>query len=243
METRNAQDPGGSTNSLLWSSRFAYLVGLIATDGFLTTKNTIGFSSTDLELVENLFLCLGRPPSYTTLTPEQQTGNVALGITPRSNLHLVRVNDPALYRQLLAVGVTPRKSLSLGALSVPDAFLFDVVRGLLDGDGSVMAVNAAPKGLAHPYRVTRLRLAFYSGSRAHLEWLHSRLKYFSLRGSIHAATRDGHTLHHLIYSDRPAATILTNAYEDPRAPRLTRKWQTWEQFREVRGRPRYYGSI
>lgn len=155
---------------------------------------------------------------------------------------MVRLADATLYRRLLAIGVMPRKSLVLGGLDVPDQFLFDVARGLIDGDGSVMAVNAAPRGLQHPYRITRLRLAFYSGSRPHLEWLRTRLQYFSLRGSIHEATRDGHTLYHLIYSDRQAATILTTAYEDPRAPRLTRKWQTWEQLRLLRGWPPYYAS-
>jgi hypothetical protein len=209
----------------------------------LTTKDTIGFSSTDLELVENLFRCLGKPVSYSTLTPEQQAGNPKLGIIPKSALHMVRLTDYTLYQQLLAVGVQRRKSLTLGALAVPDAFLFDVARGLMDGDGSVMAVRAAPKGVKNPYRITRLRLVFYSGSEPHLEWLRSRLGYFSLRGSIHCATRDGHRLYHLVYSDRQAATILTTAYEDPRAPRLTRKWQTWEQLRQLRGWPPYYASV
>jgi hypothetical protein len=178
-----------------------------------------------------------------TLTPEQQAGNAKLGITPKSDLHMVRITDAALYQQLLTLGVTPRKSLTLGALIVPDEFLFDLVRGLIDGDGSVMALVAAPKGVKHPYRLTRLRLAFYSGSRSHLEWLSARLEYFALRGSIHPVTRDSHTLYHLIYSDRQAATILTTAYEDPRAPRLTRKWQIWEQLRQLRGWPPYYASV
>jgi hypothetical protein len=243
MESRIAESCDTATVSVTWSSRFAYAVGLLATDGFLTTRNTVGFSSTDLELVQNLFLCLDKPVSYITLTPEQQTGNPKLGITPKSDLHMVRITDALLYQHLLALGVKTRKSLTLGALAVPDEFLFDVVRGLMDGDGSVMALVAAPKGLKHPYRLTRLRLAFYSGSRSHLEWLRARLGYFSLRGSIHAVTREGHTLYHLIYSDRQAATILSTAYEDPRAPRLTRKWQIWEQLRQLRGWPPYYASV
>ena len=45
--------------------------------------------------------------------------------------------DTRLYGWFQAIGLTPRKSLTLGAIDVPDEFLAPLVRGFLDGDGSV----------------------------------------------------------------------------------------------------------
>ena len=229
--------------ALEWSSKLAYAAGLVATDGFLTTRNVVGFSSTDLELVETFLRCIDRPIRYQTMEPERQTGNSELGIRPRKTLYIAQCSDPLLYDWLLAAGITPRKSLTLGAVTVPRHHFFDLVRGLLDGDGSVMSLNAAPHGIANEYRLRRLRLTFYSGSQIHLEWLHAALAEYGIKGSLHAARRNGHTLYHLIHSERAAETILTTIYEDPRAPRLERKWRIWQEHRAARGTPNYQSFI
>jgi hypothetical protein len=226
-----------------WSSNLAYAAGLVATDGFLTTRNVVGFSSTDLELVETFLRCIDRPIRYKTVEPERQVGNAGLGIRARKTLYIARCSDPLLYDRFLDAGITPRKSLSLGPVEVPPHYFFDLVRGLLDGDGSVMSLTAAPHGNASEYRLRRLRLAFYSGSQVHLEWLHSRFAEYGIRGSLHIAKRNGHALYHLIHSDRAAETILTTIYEDPRAPRLERKWRIWQDHRGVRGTPNYQSFL
>ena len=55
--------------------------------------------------------------------------------------------------------------------------------------------------------------------------------------------RGGHTLYQLVHSERAAETILTTVYEDPRAPRLSRKWQVWENHRMARNVPNYLAFL
>ena len=106
-----------------------------------------------------------------------------------------------------------------------------------------MSLNAAPRGIASEYRLLRLRLAFYSGSKIHLEWLQAELAEYGIKGSLQTARRKGHVLYHLIHSDRPAETLLTTIYEDPRAPRLERKWRVWQEHRAARGTPHYQSFL
>jgi hypothetical protein len=69
---------------------------------------------------------------------------------------------------------------------VPDAFLLPVVRGLLDGDGSVVNFVHAPTRKRYPnYRYERLMAQFNSASLGHLEWLRGRLEsYLRTRGYV-----------------------------------------------------------
>src|SRR2546426_7251538 len=139
------------TTPLEWSGKLAYATGLAATDGFLTTRSTVGFTSTDRELVETFLRCVDRPVHYKVVEPDKQVGNAALKIRPRKTLYVARCQDRALYEWFLNAGVIPRKSLTLAGLVVPHVLFFDLVRGLLDGDGSVMSLIAAPGGRASPY--------------------------------------------------------------------------------------------
>jgi len=241
-DDRDLGGPRDGHAAVVWTSNFAYAAGLIATDGYLTDTNTVGFSSTDAQLVDLLERSLGRSFHRYSLAPEKQRPGDSLHIVARKTIHMARLNDSVLRDQLLSIGITRRKSLTLAGIDVPDTYLFDLIAGLLDGDGSVMMLNAAPNGVHSAYRLTRLRLVFYSGSQKHVEWLQQRLAAFAVRGSIHSARRNDHVLYHLVFSDRPAATILTNVYEDPRAPRLTRKRAIWERYLQTGRQPPFYGS-
>jgi LAGLIDADG DNA endonuclease family protein len=75
-----------------------------------------------------------------------------------------RFSDVELHRWLARAGLTPRKSLTLGPLEFPNEYWSDVVRGLLDGDGSVAIQK-------RPGRRDQLKAVFVSASRRHVEWL------------------------------------------------------------------------
>jgi hypothetical protein len=152
-------------------------------------------------------------------------------------------HDPLLYRFFEAAGVTPRKSRTLGGLSAPTEHIPDVIRGLLDGDGSVMARIEAPMGRNNPYRRLRLRLVFYSGSRAHLEWLRGILANLAIRSSWFEDRRTVNPSYRLTLTDRQAATLLSTIYEDPRAPRLERKWLIWDGYRRAQSLPGFYAFL
>lgn len=108
----------------------AYVLGLIVTDGnVFRRKNgwTVGFITTDHELIgiveSVLASCLG-----------VTVGKTSAGKT----WWLWRTHDPELVRVLAAYGIGPRKSLTVKFPEIPSNVLHHFVRGLIDGDGSVM---------------------------------------------------------------------------------------------------------
>lgn len=213
---------------LTWTSDLAYAVGLMATDGGVGPGGYMAFGSKDRDLVEIMLRCLGRPISYRTIPPGRQ------GIfgTSRSSFCFAQFSDVRLHDWLIAIGITPRKSLTLGAIEVPDEFIFPFVRGLVDGDGSVITMMNRPGPIERPdYWVERIVTLLYSASRTHVEWVERTLARFGIRGSIHTDRRHEHPLYRLKYAKVASINLLTRLYEDSAAPRLERKWLVWEGYR------------
>src|SRR5512132_462900 len=106
-----------------------YVVGLTATDGCLThgRRRSINFKSEDFELVSHYLALLGR------------TNTIGVELTREGNVvYHTQFGDARLYEWFRSVGLMPRKSLVLGAIDVPDSNVSHLVRGLLDGDGSIL---------------------------------------------------------------------------------------------------------
>lgn len=207
-----------------WSATTAYAVGLIATDGcLLNTGRHIAFVTCDLQLMETFLRCLGRDNRHRTeLT---RAGNPA---------YRVQFGDVQLYRWLESIGLHQRKSLTLGAIDVPEEFFLPLVRGLLDGDGTILSFVHAPTPSTYPdYLYERLWVIFCSASRPHLEWLRAGLKrVLGLHGYLaQAKRRDGrHDLFTLKYGKHASVGLLSVLYQDPEAPRLERKWMKWARY-------------
>ncbi|MGH2499003.1 MAG: hypothetical protein ACRDF0_02765 [Candidatus Limnocylindria bacterium] len=207
-----------------WSAEMAYAVGLIATDGcLLRTRKQIGFVSRDRELVETFLRCLGSEPIL-------RTDRTRLG----NPVFRVQFGDAVLYRWLIAVGLTPRKSLTLGGIDVPGEFLLPLVRGLLDGDGTILnKVYRADTRDRQDYWWELLQTKFVSGSRPHLEWLRGRLKEtLAVDGYLQTRSPDPprHPVSELRYGKRDSLVLLRRLYADPFAPRLERKWRIWNDY-------------
>jgi LAGLIDADG DNA endonuclease family protein len=217
---------GLTTLPLAWSNEMAYIVGLTATDGCLVTgRRAINFKSSDRELVETYLSLLGR--TNRVKSHPTKTGGTA---------YYTQFHDSALYEWFLQAGLTPRKSLTIGPLSVPDEFLFALVRGLLDGDGSVInKTYRADTGRRQDYFWEYLITSFKSASRPHLEWLRSR---------IHAATTvagrlsqvkyknplpNRHPFFELRYGKRSSLLLLPMIYAVG-APCLERKRAIWLDY-------------
>jgi hypothetical protein len=209
--------------SYQWTPAMAYAVGLIATDGCLIERGrAIAFVSRDAQLVETLLVCLGREPRYRT--DHTRSGQ---------EVYRFQKKDPVLYRWLEAAGLTPRKSLTLGAIRVPEPLLPDLVRGLLDGDGSIInKVWRADTTRRSDYYYEYLRVHFVSASRPHVEWLHGQLRgTLGLRGWIGTFIRPGrHPSHRLAYGKHDSIKLLEWLYRDPGAPSLLRKKNIWTDY-------------
>lgn len=110
-----------------WTPEIAYAVGLLATDGNLSPSGRhVSVSSAERELLETFLRCVGR---------RAKIGHVEGGYGTHGLR--VQIGDVGLYRWLQSIGLTPRKSLTLGSINVPDELLAHLLRGLLDGDGSI----------------------------------------------------------------------------------------------------------
>ena len=201
----------------------AYAVGLIATDGCLLERGrAIAFVSQDAQLVETLLSCLGRGPKY-------RIDRTRLG----RPVYRFQIKDAVLYRWLEAAGLTPRKSLTLGGIAVPEVLLPDLVRGLLDGDGSIIdKVWRADTTRRSDYYYEWFRAQFVSASHEHIEWLHGTLRSkLDVRGWISGRTIQGrHPSYKLVFGRHDSIRLLSWIYSDRDAPCLARKRAIWDDF-------------
>ena len=207
---------------LRWTQDLAYAVGLVATDGCLSSGRHIFFDSNDEQLVSTFLKCIGRPARY-----------VARATRIGGTAYRASISDVELYRWLESVGLTPAKSLTLGAIDVPEEFLMPLVRGLLDGDGSVLNyVHALTKRTYPNYRYERLVVHFNTASESHVKWLRAKLE--PIIGCGNLATRPPrpprHAFYTLRYGKAASVKLLGLLYADASAPRLIRKWQTWDDY-------------
>lgn len=208
--------------SLVWSDGLAYALGLIATDGCLSSSGRhVVFTSKDADLVETLCDILGSQP---TVLRHRGSKGSCLRVT---------FSDVAFYRWLLERGLTPRKSLTLGPLRVPDDYLLPTVRGLLDGDGSIVNTTVVPNRRRYPqHQYRRLQVVFLSASRTHVEWIQqSLLRALGVAGTVFRRERPPHhALYQLKYGKHAAITLLGALYADASSPRLQRKWRIWDAY-------------
>jgi hypothetical protein len=177
----------------------------------------MGFSSKDPDLVQTYLDCVGLR-SKVRFRRRHAFGNWWVGY----ETGFVNVR---LFRWYESIGLMPRKSLVLGALSVPEEYFFDLVRGLLDGDGSTARYTDG-RG-RHCFS-----LRFYSASEAHAVWLRATLAdrlgiHGSLRSRIAKKGLSRRPLWQLQYARSASRSLATVLYAEPAAPRLERKWLRW----------------
>jgi hypothetical protein len=202
---------------LVWSPETAYAVGLIATDGNLSPSGRhVSVSSGEREVLETFLRCIAR------------SAHIGTNLSGFGSLTLrVQLGDVGLYRWLQSIGLTPRKSHTLGAIDCPSAVFPHLLRGLLDGDGSIVSgtYDGTGKARGRKYRVLKVR--FISASEAHILWLRRRISAeFGLSGSIRSEKR----VFRLTYGKRASVQLLHQIYPEPGVPCLQRKQLIWRDF-------------
>ena len=107
----------------------AYYLGLLLTDGYITTRNTdVGIDLTDKDCIEFLSKSIGK---------EYKEYNNREGCLPRYRFLL---SDIKLVENLKRFGIVPNKSLTLQPpqlLPEEEKFIPYIIRGIIDGDGCV----------------------------------------------------------------------------------------------------------
>lgn len=207
---------------LVWSPIFAYIVGLIASDGNLQSNNNeVRLTSTDREIVEYYCQGLGlRPHDVSTIAwgdPNAVEVHMRVENRPPYKIQYHIIFSDHIYRaRLEAIGLTPNKSNTLGPLQIPDEYFRDFLRGEFDGDGCWSA--------GRQVKLKYLLGIFTSGSRPYLEWLRDSIKRLA---GIETGFISGIDLR---YQGKNAEQLGKFIYYAPHLPCLKRKHAKWEAW-------------
>lgn len=190
-----------------WSSKMAYVVGLLATDGCLSIDGRhIDFTSKDLEIVE-IF------KDYLNLN--NKIGKKSRGSEKEKKYFRIQFGDKNFYEFLLSIGISPRKSKTIGFLKIPNSYFSDFLRGCIDGDGSI-GIFWHPES-RHP----QLRVRIFSASKNFLFWIKNKIKLFNILGGHF---QQGNRVYILVYSKADSIKLLNKIYYKNFPCSLSRKF-------------------
>lgn len=109
------------------SSDLFYVVGLIASDGCVGDDGRITLSMNDRDVIQYAAEVIGYKNKLMEYTREGTT-SYTIGFTV-----------PEVAAELSKYGIVPRKSLTYSpAEAIPDEYVSDFLRGVFDGDGTVV---------------------------------------------------------------------------------------------------------
>ena len=192
-----------------WSSKFAYAIGLLVTDGCLyNDKRHMSLTTKDLEQAENFKNCLNLKNK--------------IGKKTRSNSKVkkyfhVQFGDVNFYKFLMTIGLTPAKSKIIGEVDIPKKYFFDFLRGCFDGDGTFYSYWDPRWRSSHMFY-----LEFISASKNHIDWLRKELEE-KLKVSGHISKDGLKATFQLKYAKKEAVEIIKKMYYSPSVVCLSRK--------------------
>ena len=116
---------------VIWSTNFAYALGLITADGNLSPDGRhMAFVSKDLDLIDTF-------KNYLDLKNRGSLKTSGYSKDPNKKYYVVQFGNARLYRFLKLIGLGPNKSKNIARLFVPRQYFPDFLRGLIDGDGHI----------------------------------------------------------------------------------------------------------
>lgn len=191
-----------------WSSSLAYIVGIIATDGNLSSSGRhVNITSKDLEIVSNAKKILKR---------KNKIGVKARGYSKDKKYYVLQFGDVCLYDFLLSIGLTQAKSKTLQKIKVPSRYFPDFLRGCIDGDGSIGSFYHPESTLVqHKIRLVSASLAF-------LTWILATIqREMGIQGGwIYSDKKEMHTLS---FGKQDTRKVLRLLYYKKSLPSLSRK--------------------
>lgn len=121
-----------------WTEESAYALGWLATDGCVQyvpgERYGIRWELTDLDAIKTL------------LSIFSATNGVYTRETGGKPLYSIYLRGQHIVRRVMDLGITPRKTHSLKYPPVPKELHRHFIRGVLDGDGSVLILNKSNGG-------------------------------------------------------------------------------------------------
>ena len=196
--------------STRWSTDLAYAIGLITTDGNLSSNGRgMTFVSKDLQLIKTFIKCLDINPKIRLKKS---------GFALDRKYYFVQFTDINFYKFLTSVGLTPAKSKTLKNLLIPERYFFDFLRGCFDGDGSFYSYW--DKRWASSFL---FYLSFVSASLDFINWLREEvLNFLGIHGHLGMAYQGAYQLK---YAKKESVILIKRMYYSPSLPRLERKFK------------------
>lgn len=193
---------------VIWSEDLAYAIGLLATDGNLSSDGRhLELTSKDKDQLENFSVCIEKRLPIS----EKKSG------FSDKEVYRVQFSDVTLYKFLESIGLTARKTHTIGALEIPNKYFFDFLRGHFDGDGTFYSYQDSRWKSSFMFY-----LCFVSASEAHVLWLRKRItELCGARG--HLTTGKEKKMFQLKFAKRESRILLSRMYASGDSICLKRK--------------------
>jgi hypothetical protein len=191
-------------NDKSWNRGLAYFVGIIATDGHVSKlpKRYVVLELCDKDVIDKVT----KFTSYEGNVLEKWDGN-----PNHSKSYYVRFCGNEVWSLLRNLGIDNKKSYTLVFPSIPEAFVFDFLRGVIDGDGSI---SIDRKG--NP----RVEI---SGTKEFINGLYGKVR---LSGSVY--NKKGSSVYCVRYTSKNAFYFLNMVYKDSTDDiRMDRKYKRY----------------
>jgi len=192
-----------------WSANFAYAMGLLATDGYLSSDaRHIVLVSKDKDQLQNFAKCLG--------LKDIKIGDHRSG-TNRAAFRL-QFGDVIFYRFLENIGLENAKSKTIGKLEIPSGYFFDFLRGVFDGDGYFYSYWDLRWKSSYMFYT-----GFTSASSDFISWLRREIfNQLKIVGHVTKAKKLNY-YYQLKYAKKDSLLILTKMYHSSKVVYLRRK--------------------
>lgn len=204
-----------------WSPQFAYAIGLIASDGCLSSDGRhITLVSKDIDQICNFIRALR---IFTRISQHHSgSGNKA---------HRVQIGDINFYQFLESIGLTKSKSLTMGEIDIPLDYFFHYLRGFFDGDGCTYSYFDPRWKSSFMFY-----LGFVCASLVHITWLRDSI--YALTGCYGhmTAAKKINTYYQLKFAKSESLIILKLMYKNKRSFYLNRKYLKINQALAIVGR-------
>src|SRR3989344_4505284 len=189
-----------------WSPEFAYVIGLLVTDGSLSKDGRhIDLTSNDREQLENFLSCL------------KSKNKIGFKHKVHGSALRVQLGDVNFYKFLGGIGLMPNKTKIIKDVKVPLKYFFDFLRGHFDGDGTFYSYFDPRWKSSYMFYTV-----FISASKNHIQWLRKNIqRNLSINGHITKSVNN--SVYQLKYAKAESLKLLPKLYYDEDVICLSRK--------------------
>lgn len=182
-----------------WSNEMAYVLGVFVSDGNMIYYKRGGYKFSFTQKGKEILEKIAKLMKWEVVirackeTPTQFT---------------IEASNKYIYNQLLKLGMTPRKSLTIKFPYVPKKYMRHFIRGIFDGDGSIVLNNKC------------ISCSFASGSISFISKLISVLatygintsKYYTSSSTIQLGKKNSIKLFHYMYDNVSKEMYMERKY-------------------------------